>query len=243
MKRTKAPSLVTEDGRQLGIPVKNLVPKEYQDVIPNPASWTNPNEGPKRIDKWRNAAHKISRTLMPLAMEPDGPVDVGLPKKVRLNGLSQNRFNVLIAAMRSGMAKSSACKLAGISTTTLNKWEKLGSQGQEPYVAVYAFLEQVKAEFEKKLLDSIITAGTTRTDYVESVTERTVTDTGGEIEKTRIVEKVSLPKWAAAAWLLERRNPEYRLENKDEEKPEQNTAEEDLLLMDGTSLGLVEENE
>lgn len=222
----------TVDGRKLGKPVEEVAGEES----------VRKSKDLKYVEK---EGGEIARTIMPLGLEADEAVGlIPQKRKIVIRGLSPNRFNVLVAGIRSGLTRRSACKLAGIRYDYMVEWVKRGNEGEEPYTAIAWILDQAGAELERKLLNSLIEAGTVEKKYTE-VTKETISDsdTGKEIVKEKSMEKVKFPSWGAALAVLERVNPEYRLENANVDDGGGNTVEEDLLMMDGTSLGIAKKEE
>lgn len=228
----------TKDGRLLGKPFANMIPKKFQNVIPEAPSYSDPSYSKK--DRASRQAHAISRTLAPLAMQPDDDIAFN-GKKYRIRGINQAKFNILVSCYQSGMTKTRACQLAGISIFTFNDWLKKGEDGMYPYVYITLAIREAEAALEKQLLDAIIAGGTMKEQYEESVEEYSMDAEGKTTEKAKISKKVKHPQWQSAAWLLERRNPAYRLDQVEQPATTTNTGDEDLLMMDGTSLGLVQE--
>lgn len=234
--RTKFPAPLTDDGRFYGERTEDYVNPIFRNCIPE----AEPKKSTKNKKKYVYHTDGSTRTLLPLALQEDDEVILGGTAQ-RISGLSQARFNALVAAYRLGLPKSTACSFAGISPNTLSTWMRKANDGVYPYTALHAALSQAEAELEAELLGSIVTAGTKRLRYIETVTEETVDSNGKTVAKTKEVEKVIHPNWNAAAWALERRNPAYRLNAVDQGDSSTNTGEEDLLMMDGTTKGEAQE--
>lgn len=204
MKRTKFPD-TTEDGRILGEKIGNYIPNELRDKIPS-------SDASKR-SKTRKATWAISqmcRTRMPLALSPDGEVEIG-EKKTKLRGINQAKFNALIAGLKTGMTKPAAAKLAGISHMALYNWLNRGEKGEMPYVYIAAAIKEAEAELELELMAQIKNAGIQTMSFKETTEEESTNEHGETTYKAKTVTKERLPTWNACAWILERTRPEYRL--------------------------------
>lgn len=241
MKRTRAPAGakkckdMTEDGRPLGPLCSSLVPDEYKDMIPDKA----PSHKSRAQNQYRRI-QEMTRTRLPLALQDDGDVETA-GQKFRMRGLNQARFNALYAALSEGMTITGACQFAGIVYESYRTWMKKGSEGHYPYTVLYAALKEAEAALERKLINAIITAGTEKEVYTETTYEHGIDEHGLETEKTKTVEKTLHPKWQAAAWMLERTRPEFRLNADTAPLDTGNSEDDDLLAMDGTSMGTVSE--
>lgn len=225
-------SRVTKDGRVLGTPMEEYVPEKFRNCVPEQTPY---DKFQYKKQSARNV-NRIARTLMPLSLQPDDDIDFA-GRAARIRGMSQARFNTLVAAFRVGMNSFTACKMAGISTSTLQNWKSKAANGVWPYTALMAAIDEADAEYEYMLLEQLYTAATKMGTYTEE-TEETFDGEDGEIvTKKKKNRKKILPKWAAAAWLLERKNPAYRLDNQEQQQDEHNTGQQDLLMMDATSTG------
>lgn len=231
----------TKDGRILGPATVDSVPDHLRNAIPQPKTLSSKTHSRKERQKSATAAHRIARKLFPLGEGPNPKVEEVPGKKYRIRELTQVRFNALIAGIRCGMTKEGACALAGIRRESLNTWIEKGERGMYPYTAISDAIKHAEAELQKELLEAIIAAGTREKLYQEITTETMRDDSGREVTKTKTMEKVSLPKWSAVAWLLERINPAFRLDNNGNGAENlENSPEQDLLMMEGTSTGTVE---
>jgi hypothetical protein len=61
----------------------------------------------------------------------------------------------ILASIRAGNYKSTACQAAGIHRDTLNDWEHRGARGEEPYAEFSDALQKAEATAERKLLRQI----------------------------------------------------------------------------------------
>ena len=221
MKRTKMPDSLL-DGRILGKKMAEVVTPSIRKKLA-----TVPKTGRKRskLGGWNHDINMLCRTRMPLALTPDGDIDLGETKKMRLKGMNQAKMTAIVAAIRSGMALYSAARIAGISNMTLRNWIKRGKAGEYPYTVMYGLLQEAETECERELLESIYRAGTKTEQYDETVTETIEGPDGGVTTKTRTVTKTRLPQYMASAWILERTRP--HLYRSDREIMEQEDADVD----------------
>lgn len=250
-KRKNSKQNTLPDGRLLGEPAVDSVPKKQRNVIPThmaydeDAGHSKPKKNkraPKDEPNWMSPCgkiHRMCRTLMPLALETDGEVELA-GKRTRIRGLNQNRLNVLVSAFQNGMTQRGACQLAGISETTYRDWMLWGEQGRIPYNIFYHTMIQTHAEYENKLIMAILAAGTEREEYEEVTKKQELDPATHELVtvERKIASKFKHPRFEAALALLERKFPEWRLDRADQnDKSTVNSGEDDLLAMDAVTTG------
>lgn len=103
----------------------------------------------------------------------------------RPTSLTPEVQETIIAAIRSGNYKATACSLAGIHRDTLHSWEVRGAAGEEPFASFSDALQKAEAEAEADLLTEIRTA------------QSSTPGPGGN----------GPDLWQAKAWIMERRWP------------------------------------
>lgn len=91
----------------------------------------------------------------------------------------------ILAAIRAGNYKATACAKAGIHRDTLHGWEQRAATGEEPFASFSDALQKAEAEGEATLLDEIRCA------------QPSIPGEGGR----------GADIWQAKAWILERRWP------------------------------------
>lgn len=91
----------------------------------------------------------------------------------------------ILADLRGGNYRTTACARAGIHRDTLYKWEQRGATGEEPYASFFDAIQKAEAEAEVEALTRIRTA------------QPAVTGEGGR----------GADLWQKDAWLMERRWP------------------------------------
>src|SRR5579884_1213750 len=92
---------------------------------------------------------------------------------------SAARHKRIVESVRAGNYRSTAAKLAGISSSALSHWLDKGAAGEEPYAALFDDIETAEAEWEAEHLANIDAAANSRKPGT----------------------------WTASAWQLERRKP------------------------------------
>lgn len=228
------------DGRLLGPKAEDFVPPEFRHAIIEPKTSRR-----GRKPKAANQAKAIVRQRMPLYLTEDGEVDHE-KYKFRIKGLNQARFNVFIAGMTLGMTRTGAARQAGIPQSSLEGWMRKGRDGREPYTYISGLIDAMEAELEERLILSLMEAATQGREWVERIVEREAYEDPATHEKCwRIVKvkettKTRLPNPQYAAWLLERRFPDYRppARNDSQGEDDGNNANDILAAMDAVTIGL-----
>jgi hypothetical protein len=103
------------------------------------------------------------------------------PKKGRPIELTPEVQAQVCAAISLGAYMEAAASFAGIHKATLYRWINLGAQGKEPYASFCDAMEQARSKKVLRYLKPIEEACTRKVD----------------------------PDWKAAAWVLERTEPEH----------------------------------
>ena len=229
----KRQSKPTQNGRAKGRPVKDYVPEKLQKVIPEVKGLTDtkPTKQDRRITKLNN----IARTLTPVSLSPDGNVNYS-GHKFRLNGLNQAKFDYIIAGIRCGRKLVDILDSVGIDRSTYLLWRQKGENGISPYFHIIAAIKETEAEYETNLLAAITEGGTKAVEYVESV-EEIVRDRDGKVvsHKIKSQKKIKFPQWQAAAWLQERRNPNWQIKEEFGAGADEQAGLDDVAAMDGLS--------
>lgn len=101
----------------------------------------------------------------------------------RPTSLTPEVAETILAAVRAGNYKATACAAAGIHRDTLNDWEHRGARGEEPYREFSDALQKAEAESEVELLREIRSA------------------------QPAVVQVQGADVWQSRAWIMERRWP------------------------------------
>jgi hypothetical protein len=109
------------------------------------------------------------------------PSQKGTKKIGRPPELTQEIQSAICAAISLGAYLEAAAAFAGIGRETLRQWRLRGAKGEEPYRAFVGAIEAARAKKVLRYLQPIERACTRPTD----------------------------PDWRAAAWVLERTEPEH----------------------------------
>jgi hypothetical protein len=116
----------------------------------------------------------------------------------------------IIAAVSQGNTLSASALMSNISDQTLRNWLKSGEQEEHGEYAEFALaIKQAQAKAEMASVEGIRAAaqGGAVVEQTTTVTEHT-TKNGTKVTTTRTVERFAQPQWQAAAFMLERRNPQ-----------------------------------
>ena len=110
---------------------------------------------------------------------------------------------VILAAIEEGNSQSNAARLAGLPDRTYWDWVKRGKDAKSgKYRQFVDGVEAAMARGQKKLIDHIRATGSEGLFHEETRTEESSNGTKITKVKKRVVD------WHAAAWLLERIDPE-----------------------------------
>lgn len=213
---------------------RDLIPKSLRNILPGLSDIEEKNKYRPKERRRIARMNAMTRTFAPLGLTEDGEIK-HQKHKFHCKGLNQARFNALVGALRLGATIKVACDLAGIHQSTYCNWMRWGAEGKKPYTYVYLAFRQAEAELNMELLDGIKKAGLEDEDYCEVTLERNKFT--GEVQVKRIQSKRRTKQWNAAAWLLERSNPDYRLNNDAIGGAEEQTLDEDLYMIDALSSG------
>lgn len=113
------------------------------------------------------------------------------------------RRKIILIALNAGLSQQRAAELAGIPVKTHHLWLRLGRQRtNQTYYHYYIRVKAILAREEKAALDVIKEAMRGGKKIKE---RKTVIGPKG-YEVTRITKKL-IPSWQAAAWRLERMDP------------------------------------
>lgn len=107
----------------------------------------------------------------------------------------------LCEAISAGYNKESAAEAIGVHEDTLRTWLKKGRRGDEPYSGLFRAVKKAEAEAVNRNVRAVQAA--TEGGQLLSRTTRTRRDGTVEVD-----EKFTAPQWTAAAWWLERTQPE-----------------------------------
>ena len=111
----------------------------------------------------------------------------------------------IVSRVSQGIAVTRAAEAIGIDPSTITAWKELGGKGKQPYAKFTKELKEAQDEFERRNISIIQKAAT---EEVEEVTEHIVQYADGTVKK-EIKRTKKQPQWTAAAWLVERRLPDY----------------------------------
>jgi hypothetical protein len=148
------------------------------------------------------------------------------------------RRRTIYRALSTGHSQKMACALAGITPRHYRKWIRKGEQGVNTTYAQFAHrIARIKAQVESTYISIINTAASGGEKIKE--TKIKIGESGMEITKAT---KTKGSSWQAAAWRLERMDPDsygrQTIEKKkDEDRDPEQVAEEirnALQLMDDT---------
>lgn len=145
------------------------------------------------------------------------------------------RRKIICKAIKAGLGQRRACQLAGVSHTQFKSWVNKGKDNfNQAYRMFSNRIARLNAVNEKEALDIIQSAMKGGEKIRE--TKIHITDKGMEITK---IVKTRGSNWQAAAWRLERMDPETYgrkfIEYKEDEKEPEQVASEiraALLAMD-----------
>jgi hypothetical protein len=138
----------------------------------------------------------------------------------RNSKFSNRRTKILLKSLELGITQKRSCALAGIGTTTFDRWMEQGKDKSRPvFVAFRKRVKKLHAKQEQEALEAIKLAFKGGNKVNE--TKVTIKPKGTEIVK---VTKEMGPQWQSAAWFLERRFSEDYGRNKTEDTDR--TAEE-----------------
>jgi hypothetical protein len=111
--------------------------------------------------------------------------------------LTDERSQIIIDAVRNGVPRETAARLAGVAPSTLFLWLSKGQGSTSRYSEFLESVERAGAEAEEEALEVIRQAA--RGGAVLGTRRYTKRDGTPVVEETR-----AKPDWQAAAWYLER---------------------------------------
>lgn len=145
--------------------------------------------------------------IPPIAGLPDAPKPT---RKHTGNGRPSSLPVVrdrILASIRAGLTLGRAAALAGVTHASLCRWRALGRSAKTGmYRIFFEQVEQALAEAERDCLETIRRAALTGFKVSESKRVDGI-NADGPYSEVAVTEKVTIPQWQAAAWLLERRYP------------------------------------
>ena len=110
----------------------------------------------------------------------------------------------ILIAIEKGNSYKNAARLVGITDKTFHKWQKLGREAKSgAYHDFVHAVAEAKIRGEQALIEHIRDTATAGLSHEE--TREEVSDNGN---KTTVITK-RVVDWRAAAWLLERRDPQH----------------------------------
>lgn len=242
-KAQKTPK-TTADGRLLGDPYENDVPEKHRNVVPDKKPFPPAYSKKQRATRQANRiVQDMARKIKPLSLEPDSDIEIA-GKKHRIRGWTQAKLNIFLSKIRHGATLENACRCAGISMPTYYNCLNKGDQGIQPYVVIAEAIRETQAELEAEHEAAISNAGLYNDTYTETV-EEIILNADGTVKakKVKTTTKVLAKDWRASAWRLERRNPNWRIEEQKNDAPVSdtgNSGEADLISMMATSLGIAQ---